>query len=250
MKEAQKKVSCWVVVVFALVCFGAGSAWATPIIAHQGSNNPLTEGWWGESEYGYSGGTEVTASGSHDYWELISNTRFRTYTYSLDTFDISSYNWSVEASIRVIDSPGFSMHVFVSDGLNFWGFVLSGDQANSTGFSRTTSVDFSDYNTFQIQFSKNGVGIADDTADFFINGNLVFDDVDRTEALSSPGSPQVIRFSNGGHYLQGTGRYEYVHLDTEPFTNTVPEPTTMLLFGMGLLGFAGTLRRQATSVSV
>lgn len=243
MKKVQKAIRCWAIVVFVLVCLGTGSAWATTIIAHQGLNNPHTEGWSGGNG---KGGTEVTASGSHDYWEMKSNTNtsYHRYEYSLNTLDFLSYNWSLETSIRVTDSPRLSMGFFVSDGFNLWGLQLSNNQANLVkDYYSKTSVDFSDYNTFRIQFSKNGVGIEDDTADFFINDVLVFDDLGRNEVFRYSGNI-VISMNTGGDHTQGTARYEYLHFDLEPSTNTIPEPTTMLLFGMGLLGLAGMNRKR------
>ena len=78
----------------------------------------------------------------------------------------------------------------VRDGLDIWVFRLGNDLVGvlddtavpNTVFARSANVDTrSDYHEYAIQFNRNGLGTADDTADFFYDGSLLFANVSRAE---------------------------------------------------------------------
>ena len=57
---------------------------------------------------------------------------------------------------------------------------------DASGHTRTSPVDaVSDFVQLEIALSQNGPGPDDDTADFIVNGNLVFNDVQRHEIYQS-----------------------------------------------------------------
>ena len=64
--------------------------------------------------------------------------------------------------------------------------------------------------------------------------------ITREISLSTPVLADLIRF---GHYPGGDGDYLYSVSEIQAF-NVVPEPTTMLLLSVGLIGLAGATRRK------
>ena len=99
------------------------------------------------------------------------------------------------------------------------------------GLTLNATIDFSDYHTFGIQFLQNGVDAADDTADFFIDGNLIFNDVGRSGLFTITSS--LIYFGPVGSVSVGDARYESVVFDNG--VPPVPLPSTIWLFGSGLI---------------
>jgi hypothetical protein len=231
---------------------------AAPLIVHQGLIDPVSEGWTLQSSGTTAGilvgGAETTASGSHDYWQIqdLSFTGTRYYEYQL-TPEISMVDWRLEASLRIIDSPIVSNStdvggtgILVGDGLNYWSFYLSNttvgpiSDTGKTGLHSlllSSPVDTqSDYHNYVIEFSHNGTGPADDTADFFIDGVLVFDDVGRSGLWTE--TSNLVWF--GPIATNGTSD---AHFELVSFT-PVPIPAAAWLFGSGLLGLIGISRRK------
>ncbi len=247
-KTYLKKICTWAIVTLAFFTIASKSALAIPVIMHQGSNDPSTEGWTLDNAGSLGtlvGGTEITTSGSHDYWRIedADTSGVHRYIYSPSASDLSG-DWYFEASVRVTNGPTVPGRVnlppnavFVSDGLNVWSFYLgdsiAGLENNNVPSELTlsTSIDFSDYHTFGIQFSQNGVGVADDKADFFIDGSLVFNDVGRSGLSTS--SSSLIYFGPVGTASVGDARYESILFDDG--AAPVPVPSAILLFGSGLL---------------
>lgn len=231
---------------------------AAPLIVHQGLNDPVSEGWTLQStgipSGSLVGGTETIASVSHDYWQIqdLSFTGEQHYDFEL-TRDTLAVDWRLEASLRIIDSPIVTNStdvggtgVFVADGLNYWSFYLSNSTVgliSDTGKAGLHSLLLSstldtrsDYHDYVIEFSHNGAGPTDDTADFFIDGALVFDDVGRSGLWTT--TSNLVYFGPVGTDAKSDAHFELVS-----FT-PVPIPAAAWLFSSGLLGLAGIARRK------
>ena len=157
-------------------------------------------------------------------------------------------DWRFEASVRVTNGPIIPGAIDISgnalvvqDGLTSWDFYLGdnlvgprGTSASLTTFAMSTAINFDDYHTFVIQFSQNGLGTADDTADFFIDGVLVFDDVERHQLYAT--SSQTIVF--GGVSTVGVADANYEMISFDDGLSVVPEPpvyTLLLLAGITMI---------------
>jgi hypothetical protein len=240
------------IVVAGILALGASTAQATGIIAHVGSNNPTDEGWTfnnsGTVVGSVGGGTETTASGSHDYWQIqdLSSSGGRSYTMPLGVADLAG-DWRLEASLRVVESPANpgttivgGTSIIVADGANYWSFYLSNSEVGPvndtrTSLVRTWSMDTqSDYHDYVIQFSHNGAGSADDTADFFVDGVLVFDDVGRSGLWNT--SSSLVYFGPNSTLGTSDAKFEYVCFNgcSAP---PVPAPSSLWLLGSGFLAF-------------
>lgn len=254
-----KKINAGVIVALVFFTLASKPVSASPILIHQGSNDPTTEGW-ALSNIGSAGtlvgGTEVTASGSHEYWQVedadTSGGGFLRYSATLSPIDLSG-DWFFEASVRVINGspvPGTNIppqSLIVADGLNYWSFYLGdnvvGALSSSSALipSLSTSIDFSDYHTFGIQFSHNGAGTADDTADFFIDGGLVYNDVGRSQVFAS--SNNFTHFGTVSSPAVGGARYESVVFDNGVISS-VPAPAAVWLIGFGIIALIGVRKKS------
>jgi hypothetical protein len=234
--------------VLACLLLGSSPALATTVILHQGSLDPASEGWalsiGGDS--GASGGSESTASGMHAFWDVRDSATDGGigYGFGLDPEDLSG-NWRLEAVLRVVDAPlcpgcaDFGdVGVIVRDGLNYWSFYLGNDRAgpiSDLGKTGTHSLLLShaldtraDYHRYEIQFSQNAAGAADDTADFLVDGALVFDDVGRAGLWTS--NEILVGFGAVSTLGTGEAHWEWVRFDD----GQVPEPRTTLALGAAL----------------
>ncbi|MBI1926274.1 PEP-CTERM sorting domain-containing protein [Candidatus Poribacteria bacterium] len=253
-----------IVAVATTPTFFPSAVQAVPVVVHQGSHDPATEGWTlnmsGVIVGNLAGGTETTASGSHDFWHIqdLSTTGVSSYTHALNNADLSG-NWRFEAGLRIIDSPVCpgcldvgGTGVIVADGMNYWSFYVSNSGAGpisdsgKTGLHSlllSTSLDTrSDYHHYAIDFSQNGPGSSDDTADFFVDGVLVFNDVGRTGLWTS--SAMFVHFgpvSTGG---TSDANFELVRFDNGAPQQAIPEPSTLTLLVVGLAGLVVAQRRR------
>ncbi len=168
---------------------------AAPIAQHAGNSDPVTEGWTtsiGNPGTSAAPGTEVTASGEHRFWNVqdMTSTSSGAYYMMLSSEQLAAA-WRFRVLARVIDSPivpGYpdvpGTGVIVRDGTSYWSFYLGNDWVGPMGNSGTLALKHfmntrDDYHSYVIAFSPNGPGPADDTADFFIDGQLVFAGVPR-----------------------------------------------------------------------
>lgn len=255
--------------LFPLLPVGAG---ATVIALHEGSGDPVTEGWElaiaGDS--GASGGSETTASGEHAFWHVRDSAEDGgiAYGFAIDAGDLSG-DWRLEAIVRVVDAPTCpgctdfgDVGVIVRDGLNYWSFYLGNSNAgpiSDTGKAGPHSLLLShpldtraDYHRYEIQFSQNGAGPEDDSADFSVDGALVFDDVGRTGLWTA--NEVLVGFGAVSTFGVGEARWQLVRFDD----GRVPEASTAVLLAgaLGMLalsrchsGFRPCARGRASSIS-
>lgn len=219
--------------VCALACVGATAvaeplAFTNSMITHDGQTDPSSEGWVFRFEVPSSPpiavgpGEETTATGSHEYWR-VEDTSLEYFPHYVGLLGTPlPAEWTLQASVRLVSSPLGSTWaipghaVFVIDGRNRWSFCLGEDVVGPVGpfptLPRSYEIDtVSDYVRLAIQFSSNGPGDADDSADFYVNGRRVFTDVQRTELLPEDSSTYVF-FGAVSSSNVGKVHYEYISL--------------------------------------
>jgi len=254
----RKLVTVSTVLIFSI---SVNYANAASVINYDGTVDPLTLNNWIRS----SGATDSIGAGTeqinginYDYWQVDDHSSSAAGLYAYDfapnTIDFSN-DWYVEASVRVIDTQNApntnvpSQAVIVADGLNYWSFYTGNDflgpvaSNTSLAMSQPLPSDYwNDYHTFGIQFSQNSVGTSDDTADFYIDGVLIWDDVSRS-ILHSSTSSYVGFGGTSTPAATSIANYNYITFD-DGAPSVVPVPAAVWLFGSGLIGLAGFARRN------
>ena len=215
--------------VLALVALTSSFALANPTFVHEGATDPQSEGW--DQTLAncpgctVGGGTETTPSGTYDYWRVQDSSAFGVRNYSRELCVVSfAGDWTFEASIRVIDSPIFAgtsigtAVAIVGDGMNYWSFYLDNGHAGPLGagvpFSLAAAFEVDtrdDYHVYSIEFSQNGPGPQDDTADFFVDGVLFADDLGRGDMYSS--DDEFLFFGGAGTASIMDAHYQYVRFE-------------------------------------
>lgn len=214
--------------VVAMMAIASG-AWASLLAEYSGMTDPLSQGWaLADSGAGdiLGPGSEVTSSGPHDYWRIRDNTSAEPHYIIQFDEELRESPWQLIGSVRVVegDSLPYTVDVpnialIVSDGLDYWSWYIGDGFAGPVGvktkpqvLARKTTLDTtSDYREYRIDFSPNAPGSADDTANFYIDGVLVFENVSRAELFNT--SATSVRF--GAVATGGTGgdvHYEQVSL--------------------------------------
>ena len=255
---------------FALLAIATGlalvwisSATAVPVYVHSGANDPTTEGWTLSQSAGATGalegGSETIGAVSHDFWRVqdSSTTDSQAYLRNLTAGDLSG-NWRLEGVLRIVDSPIVPGHavggtsIIVSDGLNYWSFYFGNASAgpiSNTGKSgphtyvwATPVATQVDYHRYVIQFSQNGAGTADDTADFYVDGALVFDNQGRSGLWTS--AEEFVYFGPNGTTGMSDANYELVRFDANLTSASVPLPGSFGLLVAGVFACAGIRRSR------
>lgn len=144
--------------------------------------------------------------------------------WALTSFTSSLSGWTGDYDRNDVDSPGqFGFY----DIAGLTGSNLNGGSPNY-GIARTVTANFS--------FNLLGIGMMGLTESSFLN--LLSND---------PGRPNedtqyfIARFQRVG----AGGNLSDVATPGDPPTSSVPEPTTLMLTGLGLLGLAALRRRSA-----
>lgn len=232
------------------------AAQAMTVIDHEGSLDPVAEGWElgiaGDSAA--AGGSETTGSGVHAFWDVRDSSTEGGigYGFALGPEDLAG-DWRLEAIVRVVDAalcPGCAdfgdVGVIVRDGLNYWSFYLGNSNAGPISDSGKTgqhslllsrALDTrTDYHRYLIQFSQNGPGPGDDTADFLVDDSVVFDNVGRSGLWTA--NEVLVGFGAVSTAGLGEAHWERVLFDD----GRVPEPSAALALG-GAIALIG-LRRS------
>jgi hypothetical protein len=244
----NKTFSLKTAIAVTCLALGASPAHSVTIVEHIGLNDPATEGWTlvqsGTPIGTMSGGSETTGSGNHDYWQVqdLSNTGSSAYRRTLSAPELSG-NWSLEASLRIVASPSTATGIIVADGLNYWSFYLNNGSVGARDTAGLLHLPIAmdttdDYHNYRIQFSQNGAGTADDTADFFVDGNFIYT-VGRSTVFASGASPFVL-FGPTSTPLISTANFESVNFN-DGFAS-VPAPPVIWLMGIGLLALCRHFR--------
>jgi len=221
----------------------SASSHAVTIIEHLGSADPETEGWTlsGIGAGSTQPGNENTTSGNYDYWRVYDGDSClgctRNYTFGLSPTDLAS-DWQLDARLRIVNSPTLGQAIILFDGITAWSFYFdnatTGPVQNNQGIVHPVSLDATaDYHLYTIKFSHNGVGTADDTADFFIDGQLVLNDIGRSGLNIA--TTQSVFFGGIGSQPISDAHYEFVRF-------SVPEPMLGVLLASGLVALARSRR--------
>lgn len=197
---------------------------AAPPVLHVGFHDPEHEGWqMTSSDAGvFAGpGTEATGSGVHHYWRLYDGSTAGGSVYHVEPpTDAFAGDWRLAVSARVVDSPvvpGFpdvpGTGLIVRDGQNYWSFYLANAWVGPMGSASSLAQKYwmdtrDDYHCYVIERSPG-----DDTADFYVDGQLVFANVSRAGLYEAP--DQLVSF--GPVSTEGTSdvHYEYVRFRWE-----------------------------------
>ncbi|MCW5624365.1 MAG: hypothetical protein KIT73_06590, partial [Burkholderiales bacterium] len=198
------------------------SASSATLAQHTGSVDPISQGWQYSSDAAslFTGGSESIAGTTYEFWETqdLSTESFNAYVIPLSD-SLRENAWSLVAVVRVVSSPlvnDFTVggqSVTVSDGITVWQFNFSDANAGPVTpfpFSYIGDAEVGDttdvYHEYRIDFLPNQAGTQDDTANFYVDGNLVFAGVER-DSLAATSGPSQILFGNASSPGLSTARY-------------------------------------------
>jgi len=228
---------------------------ATPLITHNGSLNPVSEGWTRHVSPLPIPEGPLTPDpiGGLPAWNINDNSGDRIggsalwYASTLTPAQITAAQtdgWTLTTRLRVAsipDDPDFGVNVIFVDGVRsydmYFGTQADGDQVimlgetNSpfTGPQYVAEGQGNAYHLYQLVFDP-GVG----SASLFVDNNPVpvLTNYTGKSPIDPPGS---IFWGATSSFTTGNGNYNLVEFDIQ----AVPEPGTLTLVGLGVLGLFG-----------
>jgi hypothetical protein len=216
----------WICAI-ALATLLAGPAWGGIFFSDLGSDSTV---------YNTVTGYAVAGSGSLELASYVSANSFETVAGgSVSQIDLAVSNFS--------GSNEFSASIW-TDSSGMPGTMVSG-----ASWGVTTAVSVGSCCDLTILPYISGVTLAPDTDYFMVLGPVILNDNSFNEwNWNTVGATGVNLYSeNGGSWATPpsatTGAFEIIGTISEP--GTIPEPATLTLFGLGLVGVGFMRRRKA-----
>ena len=189
-------------------------------------------------------------------WNISDNTEasaslyYKTTLTSEQMSEAFTDGWQIDVSARMVDDFDDTAALFIlfGNGTTRYSMLLDLDanddlvvglQTSSGNITFNLTQDGSGaaaYHNFSLVFVPVSTYVS-----FFFDGTLKTDTF-QGEATST--FADTFMFGAGSTYGRGSVNYNYVELSSISDPGPIPEPTTMLLLGCGLLGLAGTRRRM------
>ena len=233
-------------ILIAALAFAALPAWGSIIVSQQGATDPALNGFFPEvvTSQGPVGTTAWNVQGS---WNLGYDYQFLT-AGQLTTLNAAT-NWAFTATLANLSlntSPTFpgapaSYGSYAVVGVNNIRFDLgmhsdgSGNQVLWLDPFSATSPNYTivglgtNYVTLEAIYNNSTK-----TADIFVNG---------TKVISGYAGNTTSFTCNCVAFGGENGNFSQVELQSNP-SSAVPEPGMLIMFGSGIIGLAGVLRRK------
>ncbi|MGK7876463.1 MAG: PEP-CTERM sorting domain-containing protein [Xenococcaceae cyanobacterium] len=262
-KNILSKVASVISATTLLLVSNVNGAKAIVLFEHTGSADPTTEGWTFRSTIAPGNSVDPVINDlglGIDAWSTDDNSTESgsRLLYSQDTNaslnnDALTFGWKLSTNLRVIDIPDDPFGSIVTGYRNetqsfqlLVGSDSNGDVIVTAGFLTIdelqpvtlSGVSANEYHLYELVFEP-----ASNTADIFLDGNLVIADYSGFNLPDA--SPSLLKnavfFGSGSSADTGQANWNSVSFEIE---QSVPEPSTLLGLGLALGLGAGSLNRK------